>query len=77
MKALWLTAVGLCASGIGLAQAPHSPETHPRSTCLLGSECLGVSKIPVTACRVTGKKDAKAKDACAVDGMKLIGKFTV
>lgn len=85
MKAIWLAAVGFCASGVGLAQAPKSApltespqqKTHPnRWSCLLGSDCLGVSKIPVTACRVTGK-DANAKDSCAVDGMKLIGKFSV
>lgn len=84
MKGLWLTPVGVCASGVGFAQSansahplPAGQRTHPtRDTCLLGSECLGVSKTPVTACRVTGR-GAKAKDACAVDGMKLIGKLTV
>lgn len=85
MKSLWLIAVSVCASGAGLAQVPRSsPSTaaasqklhSTRDTCLLGSECLGVSKIPVTACPGTGK-DAKVKDACVVDGMKLIGKLTV
>jgi hypothetical protein len=85
MKVRWLAAVGVCASGVGLAQALDfvpltvlpAPKTHsPKVTCLLGSECLGMSKIPVIACQVTGKH-AKAKDACAVDGMKLIGKLTV
>ena len=85
MKSLWLLAVSVCASGAGLAQVPRpSPSMaaavqkphSTRDTCLLGSECLGVSKIPVTACPVTGK-NAKVKDACVVDGMKLIGKLTV
>jgi hypothetical protein len=80
MKAICLAAVSVCASGVGLAQGQNSvtaPTTHlPKNTCLLGSDCLGMSKVPVTACQVTGK-NAKAKDACAVDGMKLIGKLTV
>ena len=85
MKSLWLIAVSIFVSGAGLVQLPKpSPfmaaavqKPHStRDTCLLGSECLGVSKIPVTACPVSGK-DAKVKDACIVDGMKLIGKLTV
>jgi hypothetical protein len=43
---------------------------------LLGSDtCLGVNKIPVSACHVTARSP-NDKTACAVDGMRLIGKFT-
>jgi hypothetical protein len=86
MKAMWLTAAGVCAAGVGFAQAvdsaalkavhSHQPDAVMRP-CLLGSDtCLDVSKIPATACRVTAHH-AKSSDACAVDGMKLIGKLTV
>jgi hypothetical protein len=83
MKAILLTAMGVCAAGLGFAQVPNSASAFPsqkthstQGWCQLGSECLGVSKIPLKACRVTTKK-ATAQDACAVDGMKLVGKFTV
>ena len=84
MKAIWLTAIGVCSAGLGFAQVPNSaplPASPPHKTdstrgfCLLGSECLGMSKIPLKACRITSH-DASAPDACAVDGMKLVGKFT-
>lgn len=82
MNAIWLKALGLCA-GLGLAQAAGAvdvrlvanPEPSIRP-CLLGSDCLGVSKIPVKACRVTGK-NAKPGTSCAVDGMRFVGKLVV
>jgi hypothetical protein len=35
-----------------------------------------MSKIPVIACRVR-EQNAKTTDGCAVEGMKLIDKFTL
>jgi hypothetical protein len=85
MKALWLVSIGVCAAGIGLAQG-HDPIPTRRAApseksdmampCLLGTrDCSRVSRMPVKACLVT--QGTKAQDACAVDGMKLIGKLRV
>jgi hypothetical protein len=82
MRGIWLPLISLCAVGVCFAQAPStaSPKTVKRHEadsskgfCLLGSDCLSLSKTPVQACLVA--KDVNARDACAVDGMKLIGKF--
>jgi hypothetical protein len=85
LKTILLTAVGVCAATIGLAEAPNSVSptaSRPQKNlsvqshvCRLGADCLGISEIPVTACLVVGK-DAKANGPCAFDGMKLISKFT-
>jgi hypothetical protein len=83
MKAICLTLIGVCAVGLCLAQVPN---TAPRKSltpnktdssrgfCLLGSDCLSVSKTPVKACPVA--EDSKAPDACAVDGMRFVSKLT-
>lgn len=71
MKAIWLTVMGVCVAGVSSA-AIHPP----KDTCLLGSDCLGRSKTPFTACQVIGKA-AKAKSACNIDGMKLLGKLDI
>ena len=83
MKALWLTALGVCTVSVGLAETPSStpggsvPKSHSTpNTCLLESGCLGMSKIPLKACRI-GTHGASARDACAFDGMKLVGKFNL
>ena len=85
MKAIWITTLGVCAACVCFAHQPgtahvaaftESKSHSTKGTCLLGNDCLGMSKVPAKTCRVTGK-GAKAKDACAIDGMRLIGKFTV
>jgi hypothetical protein len=87
MKTIWLTSVALCTAAVGMARAHDthpalagailsSHKLAPHGPCLLGThDCLGLSTIPATACRVT--KGNKSNEACAVDGMKLIGKLTV
>lgn len=86
MKFPWLTVLRVGAAVVGLTQAAvatpltaalsHQPDAVVRP-CLLGSDtCVEVGKIPATACRVTAKH-ARSHEACAVDGMKLIGKLTV
>jgi len=90
MKHVYMTAIMVSVLATGAAQAAATGGAHiatPQKSdsaagpCLLGSDtCLGVNKIPVSACHVaTGNpKDRNPKDkaACAVDGMRLIGKFT-
>jgi hypothetical protein len=86
MKVVCMTAIMIFLMGIAAAQgaaggrlgsqALPKPEPMVRP-CLLGTErCLGMGKIPVSTCLVTSQA-SKAAAACAVDGMKLIGKFTL
>jgi hypothetical protein len=89
MKAIWLISVAVCTAGAGGAAIAQAHEPAPARVitpahknapnglpCLLGmQDCLGVIKTPATACLVA--KGKTSSDACAVDGMKLIGKLTV
>jgi hypothetical protein len=87
MKAIWLTCIAVCTAVLGIARAHEatpvltaatapSHKVPPHGPCLLGiNDCLGLSTIPATPCPVT--KGRKLNDACAVGGMKLIGKLTV
>lgn len=85
MKLIYRTAMMMSVIGMVAAQAapgggvraatPQKPDSAV-GACLLGSDtCLGVNKIPVSACHVS-VRSPKDKAACAVDGMRLIGKFT-
>jgi hypothetical protein len=76
MKAIVLTAIGVCLAGFGFAASPQPEIPKIIGSCLIMSgKCLDVSKIVPKACRVAAK-NAAAPDACAVDGMKLVGKLT-
>jgi len=77
-----LSLVSIFAAGLCLAQelktAPSKTvalqqEASSRGVCLLGTDCLNVSKTPVKACLVA--KDSKALNGCATDGMKFVGKL--
>ncbi len=83
MKALVFAVVGVCMAGVGSSEAPAAsselPSTlHPaQGPCLLlSSHCWRMNKIPVAACEVR-HQNAKTREACAVDGMKLIDTFII
>jgi len=84
MRALAFATVGLCVTGVGFTQTPtavsgSAPQTFvsAHAPCLLlQNQCWGMSKIPVAACHVS-LRNSKAKDACAIDGMRFISRYTV